>query len=395
MNCIEDALKTLKSGGMIVVTDDENRENEGDLICLAEFITPEQINFMTTHGRGLVCFAISEEHGQKLGLNLARSSLNQVDQFKTAFTNSIDAKHGVTTGISAYDRAQTIKTACRPDALPTDFVSPGHMFPILAKADGVLKRRGHTETAVDLARLCGSPYGGVICEIMHVDGSMMRGVSLSNFVNHYKLPFITVENLVEYRLENEFSVTCETFLPTSYGKFRMKLFRDALGEEHVVLFLGEPSSWKNPLIRIHSECLTGDVFSSWRCDCGPQLHKSLELISQESEGLLVYSRQEGRGIGLEAKIKAYHLQDQGYDTVDANLALGLPVDKRKYHALKKIIHDFGIKKARILTNNPDKIDVAKKYLEQCERIPLVVGANEINSNYLKVKAEKLGHLIQK
>ena len=394
---IEEALEDFRIGKPLIVADDEDRENEGDLICSAQFVTPELINFITKECRGLVCLAISQEIAYQL--DLPQMVEKNSESMKTAFSLSIDAhpKYGVTTGISAYDRAKTIEVATAPDAIPTDLVRPGHMFPCVAKKGGVLKRCGHTEAVVDLATLCGHRPAGVMCEIMAEDGAMARRDELHKFAHKHGIKFITVADLIAYRLKQEQFVKreVETFLPTQFGDFNIIGYKDALsGCEHVALVKDNGSN-KIPLVRVHSECLTGDVFHSLKCDCNWQLHEALKMINEYGKGALIYLRDhEGRGIGLINKLKAYKLQDEGQDTVEANLSLGFAPDLRNYGVGAQIILDLGFNNFNLITNNPKKIIGLKGYgLTIHENINIQSEVNKYNERYINTKREKMHHIM--
>ena len=394
---VEEAVEAIRRGRMVVVVDDEDRENEGDLVMAAQFATPEAINFMVKEARGLICVPMPREWAERL--DLPPMVHPPRDHHETAFTVSVDAREGVTTGISAHDRAHTIRLLADPGAKPEDFVRPGHVFPLVAMDGGVLRRAGHTEAAVDLCRLAGLRPVGVICEIMRDDGTMARLPDLRAFAEKHGLPLITVADLIAHRKRTERLVrrVAEANLPTKFGHFRIVTFVDLVtGQEHVALVKGEVSGPDPVLVRVHSECLTGDAFGSLRCDCGDQLHRALEMIEREGRGVLLYMRQEGRGIGLANKVCAYELQDRGMDTVEANRALGFPPDLRDYGIGAQILVDLGVRKIRLLTNNPRKVVGLSGYgLEIVEHVPIEVDPNPHNWRYLKAKKEKLGHWLSK
>ena len=399
-DAIPDALAAIRGGEMVVVVDDENRENEGDLICAAQFATPQQINFMATDARGLICLAMEGERLDALDLPLMVT--RNTDDNQTAFTVSVDAgpEQGVSTGISAEDRARTIQVAIHPDSRPDDLRRPGHIFPLRSRDGGVLKRAGHTEAAVDLARLAGLYPAGVICEIQNPDGSMSRLPQLVDYAKRHGLRLISIADLISYRLDTERFVRRQATasLPSAFGDFKAIGYINELdGSEHVAIIKGKPEAATGPvLVRVHSECLTGDAFGSLRCDCRPQLEAALRMIEQAGEGVVVYLRQEGRGIGLINKLKAYSLQDIGLDTVEANERLGFPADLRNYGIGAQILSDLGVQRLRLITNNPRKIAGLGGYGIQVEdRVPLVIEPGLHNANYLQVKRTKLGHLLEK
>jgi len=390
---IEAVIEDLRKGRMVIVVDDADRENEGDLIMAAEHATPEAVNFMAKHGRGLICAPTTGERLQQLGIE--RMVSNNRETFKTDFQVSVDAARGITTGISAADRARTIQVMADPTAVLDDLVQPGHVFPLRAKPGGVLQRAGHTEAAVDLVKLAGCRSIGVICEIMSDDGSMARLPELVDFAKKHGLKICTIEALIKYRRTREKLVERMEVvkLPSEYGDFDLYLYRSKLdGQHHLALVKGHVAGKKNVLVRVHSECLTGDVFGSKRCDCGPQLRQAMRQVAEEGRGAIVYMRQEGRGIGLASKLKAYKLQEQGYDTVEANRKLGYPMDLREYGLGAQILCDLGLKTIRLLTNNPKKVVGLEGYgLEIVEQVPIRVKPNPHNAKYLRVKREKLGH----
>src|SRR5580765_1076032 len=394
-NTIESVIADLQKGKMVIVVDDADRENEGDLIMAAQFITPTAVNFMAKHGRGLICVPTTSERLQQLGVE--RMVRQNRETFKTDFQISVDAARGITTGISAADRAETIRIMAEPTAVPEDLVQPGHVFPLRARPGGVLQRAGHTEAAVDLVHLAGCRRIAVICEILSEDGSMARLPDMMKFARKYRLKICTIEELIKYQRTREKLVERVEVvkMQTDHGDFDLYLYHAKTdGHHHLALVKGNVAGKANVLVRVHSECLTGDVFGSRRCDCGTQLHEAMRHVAEEGQGVIVYMRQEGRGIGLVPKILAYKLQEQGYDTVEANLKLGYKMDLREYGLGAQILTDLGLKTIRLLTNNPKKVVGLEGYgLEIVEQVPIRVKPNRHNAKYLRTKREKLGHLV--
>lgn len=393
---VPEAIEYVKNGKMIIIVDDEDRENEGDLMIASEKVTPEAVNFMATHGRGLICVSLTEERSDELELPLMVRK--NTSHYETPFTVSVDAKKGTSTGISAYDRAVTIKCLIDPATKPDDLARPGHIFPLRAKKGGVLVRTGQTEASLDLARLAGLNPSGVICEVMKEDGTMARTPDLEKFNEKFGVPIITIEEIIKYRLQEEILVEqeAEATIPTPWGKFIIKAFVDMINKEtHVALVYGDVKSEEPVLVRVHSQCLTGDTFGSLKCDCGSQLHNAMEMIGKEGRGVLLYLlNQEGRGIGLINKIKAYKLQEEGLDTVEANLELGFKEDQRDYGIGAQILRVLGLKKLKLLTNNPKKYIALSGYgLEIAARVPVEVQYGKENIRYMKTKKEKMGHLL--
>lgn len=394
---IEEAIKDLQDGKMIIITDDEDRENEGDLCVAAEFATPDIINFMATHGRGLICLSMTGERLDELEIPLMVQ--DNTSAYGTAFCVSIESKHNVTTGISAYDRSETIKTAISSSSKSHDLARPGHVFPLRAREGGVLRRAGQTEASVDLTKAAELYPAAVICEVMNPDGTMARLPYLTKFAEKHDLKIVSVADLINYRVKNESFVrrVASPELPTVFGKFKMIAYENSVDNfNHLALVMGDYDSGEPVLIRVHSECLTGDIFGSERCDCGPQLHRALDMIAEEGRGVLLYLRQEGRGIGLVNKLKAYELQDFGKDTVDANKHLGFDDDERDYGIGAQILYDLGVKKLKLMTNNPRKFIALSGYgMEIVERVSIEIDPSEYNEGYLATKKRRLGHLLEK
>ncbi len=394
---IEEVIAAVGRGEVVVIADDEHRENEGDLVCAADAVTPEIVNFMALHGRGLICATLPAPDLARLGIGDMRHAGDEGVSIRTAFMESVDARDGISTGISAADRARTLRVMADAKSSAADLVRPGHIFPIKAHPQGVLGRAGHTEASVDLARLAGRRPAGVICEIMNDDGSMARVADLAAFAKRHGLKFCSVARMIEYRQSREGTVTLEgeVALPTRCGDFVCRIYRSSLDDkEHLALIKGDLASVESPLVRVHSECLTGDVLHSLRCDCGEQLESCMRQIQEEGVGVVLYMRQEGRGIGLKAKLRAYELQDQGLDTVEANLQLGFGADQREYRSSALMLQDLGVRRIRLLTNNPRKVDgLAQNGLDVAERLPVRIASNPHNARYLETKRTRLGHLL--
>ncbi|MBI5472171.1 MAG: bifunctional 3,4-dihydroxy-2-butanone-4-phosphate synthase/GTP cyclohydrolase II [Ignavibacteriae bacterium] len=394
-NTIDEAIDDFKRGKVVIVVDDDDRENEGDFVCAAEHVDANVINFMATHGRGIICAPLLSERARELGLDMMVESNTSLHE--TPFTVSIDYIHGTSTGVSAQDRAATVKALIDPKTKPVDLARPGHIFPLRAMEGGVLRRAGHTEAVVDLCKLAGLSPGGVLCEILKEDGTMARVPELMKVAHQFHLKIITVRDLIEYRVTKEKLVhkLAETDLPTKYGTFRIHIYKsDTDSKEHIALTKGEINKDNPVLVRVHSECLTGDIFGSLRCDCNEQLVSALRMVEKAGTGVVLYMRQEGRGIGLVNKLRAYKLQDDGLDTVEANEKLGFRADLRDYGIGAQILHDLGVTKIKLLTNNPKKVVGLHGYgLDIIERVPLEMDPNEINERYLRTKRDKLGHLI--
>ncbi|MEZ4972014.1 MAG: bifunctional 3,4-dihydroxy-2-butanone-4-phosphate synthase/GTP cyclohydrolase II [Cyclobacteriaceae bacterium] len=395
---IEDAIDEIKNGKVIIVVDDEDRENEGDFVCAAESITPQIVNFMATHGRGLICAPLSEERCEELGLELMVGK--NTAAYETPFTVSVDLiGHGCTTGISAHDRFKTIKALADPETKPEELGKPGHIFPLKAKKEGVLRRAGHTEAAIDFARLAGFRPAGVLVEIMNEDGSMARLPDLVNVASKFGLKLVSIKDLIEYRMRTESQIKreVEVNMPTEYGDFRLVAYEQLkTGEIHMALVKGKWQKDEPVMVRVHSSCVTGDIFGSCRCDCGSQLHSAMQMVEKEGKGVVLYMKQEGRGIGLINKLRAYRLQEQGLDTVEANLKLGFDMDHRDYGIGAQILHDLGISKIKLITNNPQKrVGLMGYGLEIVDNVPIEIVPNQHNEKYLMTKRDKLGHTILK
>lgn len=398
LDTIEDAINDIKNGKVIIVVDDEDRENEGDFVCAAESITPQIVNFMATHGRGLICAPLSEERCEELGLELMVGK--NTAAFETPFTVSVDLiGHGCSTGISAHDRFKTIKALADPETKPEELGKPGHIFPLKAKKEGVLRRAGHTEAAIDFARLAGFRPAGVLVEIMNEDGTMARLPDLVDVANRFGLKLVSIKDLIAYRMEKESQIKreAEVKMPTEYGDFKLVAYEQInTNEVHMALVKGEWEKDEPVLVRVHSSCVTGDIFGSCRCDCGTQLHSAMQMVEKEGKGIVLYMKQEGRGIGLLNKLKAYKLQEEGYDTVEANLKLGFDMDNRDYGIGAQILHDLGVSKIRLITNNPKKrVGLMGYGLEIVDNVPIEIVPNPHNEKYLMTKRDKLGHSILK
>ena len=399
MNSVEEAIHEIQAGRIVIVVDDEERENEGDFVCASRNVTPEIINFMATHGRGLICAPLSAKRCDELELKMMVTDSDNTAAFQTPFTISVDLKgHGCTTGISVADRARTAQALIDPKIRPKDFHRPGHIFPLRAQNGGVLRRAGHTEATVDLARLAGFEAAGVLVEIMNPDGTMARLNDLYEIAKKFDLKILSIQDLIKYRLRHEVLVErlIDVNMPTEYGNFRLVAYRqNDTKETHLALLKGTWNPEERVLVRVHSSCVTGDIFGSCRCDCGKQLHRAMEMVEEAGQGLILYMKQEGRGIGLINKLKAYRLQEQGFDTVEANRNLGFKMDERDYGIGAQILRDLGIKKMRLISNNPSKRAGIMGYgLEIVEKVPLVISPNQHNENYLKTKREKMGHELE-
>jgi 3,4-dihydroxy 2-butanone 4-phosphate synthase/GTP cyclohydrolase II len=398
LDSIEDAIDDIKNGKVIIVVDDEDRENEGDFVCAAESVTPEIVNFMATHGRGLICAPLSEDRCEELGLELMVGK--NTAAFETPFTVSVDLiGHGCSTGISAHDRFKTIKALANPETKPEELGKPGHIFPLKAKKEGVLRRAGHTEAAIDFARLAGFKPAGVLVEIMNEDGSMARLPDLVDVAKRFNLKLVSIKDLIAYRMEKESQIKkeAEVNMPTEYGDFKLVAYEQLnTNEVHMALIKGEWEKDEPIMVRVHSSCVTGDIFGSCRCDCGTQLHSAMQMVEKEGKGIVLYMKQEGRGIGLLNKLKAYKLQEEGYDTVEANLKLGFDMDNRDYGIGAQILHDLGVSKIRLITNNPKKrVGLMGYGLEIVDNVPIEIVPNPHNEKYLMTKRDKLGHSILK